>query len=374
MPPLVRRAGTWPAVARDSADRAAGIARELRAASAAYRSPLYRVVGRAAHLWRRGWYLGDAAYMGLLDPVHGPALERVAACPSDLTRLQERLNPPAAVPTAEDKRLFAEICAREGLPAPALAAVLERHAGRAETVRAWAAILHRDAPEEAVVKPAEGHRGIGVRVLRRRPDGVEDHNARPMSWTTLAAALAAERWQAFIVQPRLRPHGALRALSGRDVLQTMRVVTLRDDAGGVRILLTLLRIAVGAEAVDSFRSGATRNALAVVSPDGVTTATYRVAESGFGMEPMPVHPVTGEATVGFAVPEWDAVRALVDRAAGVFAPLRAVGWDVAVTDDGPVLVEANAWWAVASTPAGDTLPVLAALRDAVRPLAAAQGS
>lgn len=365
MRPLGHRIDVWSAAARDAPARAIGIAREIRAAAAAHRAPPHRVAARALHLWRRGWHLGDASYMGLLDPLHGPALERVAVCPGDLTRLQEALNPPEAVPSAEDKRLYARICAREGLPAPALAAVLERRSGRAETVRSWAAILQRDAPDEAVVKPAEGHRGIGVRVLRRGRDGATDHAGRQFSWTTLAAALAAERWEAFIVQPRLHPHADLRALSGRDVLQTMRVVTLRDEAGGVRIVFTLLRIAVGEAAVDSFRAGATRNAFAIVSPAGLTTGTYRVAESGFGLEPLPVHPVTGAATVGFAVPQWDEVRALVTRAAGAFAPLRAVGWDVAVTDAGPVLVEANAWWAVASTPAGDTLPVLAALRDAL---------
>ena len=343
------------------------IARGLRAAAAAHDAPTRRVAMRAAHLWRRGWLLGDAAAIGLLDPLHGAALERVAVRPGDLTRLQEMLNPPEAVASAEDKRLSAAICARTGLPTPAQAAVLERRGSRAATVRAWAVALERDAPPDAVVKPAEGHRGIGVRVLRRGPHGVTDHAGAALSWTALAQELAAERWEAFVVQERLHPHAALRALSGRDVLQTTRVVTLRDDAGSVRILLTLLRIAVGDEPIDSFRSGSTRNALAVVSADGVTTATYRVAESGFGLEDTPIHPGTGAATVGFAVPDWDEVRALVTRAAAAFAPLRAVGWDVAPTDAGPVLVEANAWWAVASTPRGASLPVLAALRDAVRP-------
>ncbi len=343
------------------------IARVLRGAAAAHHAPLRRVVPRAAALRRRGWYLGDAAALGLLDPLHGPALERVAVPPGELTRLQEILNPPQAVASAEDKRLSAQICARAGLPVPAQAAVLERGAGRAATVRAWAAELERAAPAEAVVKPAEGHRGLGVRVLRRRPGGVTDHTGAALSWTALARELAGEPWEAFVVQERLHPHALLRELSGRDVLQTVRVVTLRDESGSVHILLTLLRVAIGAEAVDSFRSGATRNALAVVSADGVTTATYRVARSGFGLEATPVHPGTGRPTVGVAVPDWDGVRDLVTRAAAAFAPLRAVGWDVAPTDAGPVLIEANAWWAVASTPEGASLPVRAALRDAVRP-------
>ncbi len=367
MPPPARRTTLWLDSALGAARRATRIAAELRAAARAHRAPLHRVAFRAARLQRRGWRLGDMAALGLLDPREGPAVERWAVRPGDLTHLQEVLNPPEAVPNAEDKRLFAAVCARAGLVTPPVLANLERTGGRAETTAAWADALARRMPAEAVVKPAEGHRGIGVRVLRRTADGVVDHGGGALSWRALAASLAEEEeWGAFIVQPRLHPHAALRAQSGRDVLQTMRVVTLRDDAGAVRILLTLLRIAVGDEAVDSFRSGLTRNALAVVSPEGVTTETYRLAGSGFGLEAMPVHPVTGAPTVGVSVPEWDRTRELVERSAAAFAPLRTVGWDVAPTDDGPVLVEANAWWAVASYPSGATLPVLAALREAAR--------
>jgi Sugar-transfer associated ATP-grasp len=340
------------------------VARRLRAGAAAHDAPLHRVGLRAVHLRRHRWLLGDAAALGLLDPLRGPGLERAAVRPGELTRLQEILNPAEAVASAEDKRRSAEIFARAGLPTPAQATVLERRADRAMTVRAWADALERTAPQEAVVKPVEGHRGLGVRVLHRGPAGLTDHAGAALSWTDLARELASERWRAFIVQERLHPHAALRELSGRDVLQTLRVVTLRDEAGAVRVLFALLRIAVGSEPVDSFRSGATRNAVAILSGEGVTGATYRVARSGFGLEPTPVHPATGRPTIGFQVPDWDEVRTLVTRAADAFAPLRTVGWDVAPTDAGPVLVEANAWWALLSTPEGATLPVRAALRDA----------
>ena len=102
-----------------------------------------------------------------------------------------------------------------------------------------------------------------------------------------------------------------------------------------------------------------------MSPEGVTTAAYRLVESGFGITPMPVHPVTGAPTVGVQLPEWDAVLELVGRAAEAFAPLRAVGWDVAITDAGVALLEANAWWAILSYPDGSSLRVLADLRQAV---------
>jgi len=351
--------------ARQATGRSLRIAGELRAAAHAHHAPLHRVALRAVRMQRRGWWLADLGPLGLLDPRTGPDVERWAACPGDLTRLQEQLNPADAISTAEDKGLFAEICERHGIPTPPVLATLARGANHHETVRAWAGALADAAPEEFVVKPVDGHRGIGVRVLRRTPRGAVDHVGEASSWMELAQSLTSERWPAFIVQPRYHPHPDLLALSGRDVLQTARVVTLRERDGELRVLMTILRIAVGALPIDSFRSGSTRNALATVSPEGVTTATYQLVESGFGITPMPVHPVTGAPTVGVQLPEWDAVLALVTRAAEAFAPLRAVGWDVAITDQGVVLLEANAWWAISSYPDGSSLRVLADLRHAV---------
>ena len=58
-------------------------------------------------------------------------------------------------------------------------------------------------------------------------------------------------------------------------------------------------------------------------------------------------------------------RELAVRAARAVAPLRTVGWDVAPTADGPMVLEGNAWWAPLQDPAGGSVPVRDALRQAV---------
>ena len=53
------------------------------------------------------------------------------------------------------------------------------------------------------------------------------------------------------------------------------------------------------------------------------------------------HPDTGELIVGTRVPYWDEVVSLCLRAHNEFPPLAVIGWDVAVTRDGPMFVEGN---------------------------------
>ncbi len=54
-----------------------------------------------------------------------------------------------------------------------------------------------------------------------------------------------------------------------------------------------------------------------------------------------VHPMTGVAIKGFQVPLWDEVISLVERAGQVVPQVGIVGWDVCVTDNGPLLIEGN---------------------------------
>jgi hypothetical protein len=345
--------------------------RVLRAAARAHEAPLPRTIAHAAGLRRRGWRLGELAMLGLLDPGTDPDDAPWALRGAELEALQEALNPPEAIPLAEDKVRFAEVCREHGLPAPPLVAVLERGADREATAREWAGRLERIAPQELVVKPAAGHRGLSVRLLRRVPEGVRDHRGRTLGWEALARELAAERWPVVLVQERVHTHPALRRLTDEDVLHTLRVVTLVDEKGPPRIIMSVMRIAVGREPVDSFRSGSTANLVARVRDDGTLAAPAALAPSGFGLVTTDDHPASGERITGLAVPHWDEACALARRAAEVLAPLRTVGWDIAPTPDGPALIEANGWWAqlpdpnFPSGPGAGPHPALAALRGAV---------
>src|SRR5262249_8226266 len=53
------------------------------------------------------------------------------------------------------------------------------------------------------------------------------------------------------------------------------------------------------------------------------------------------HPVTGAQITGRKLPLWDEVLDLARRAHEAFGDQVAIGWDIAILDDGPSLVEGN---------------------------------
>jgi hypothetical protein len=54
------------------------------------------------------------------------------------------------------------------------------------------------------------------------------------------------------------------------------------------------------------------------------------------------HPDSGGQITGRQVPRWEEVCRLAERAHWAFDDRVMIGWDIAVTPDGPVLVEGNA--------------------------------
>jgi hypothetical protein len=57
-----------------------------------------------------------------------------------------------------------------------------------------------------------------------------------------------------------------------------------------------------------------------------------------------VIPGTATPFVGFQLPDWPEMKALALRAAEAFPWARSIGWDIAPSDHGPVLIEGNEEW------------------------------
>ncbi len=139
----------------------------------------------------------------------------------------------------------------------------------------------------------------------------------------------------FLVQAFIENHPAIRTFS--NYVATVRTVNLvKSDE--VSTPYTLLKIPSATSIADNYwRPG---NLLADVDPD--TGVIRRVVRGkGLDLEELSNHPETGKPLVGFALPHWSELRKINEACARLFAPLRYLSLDIALTPDGPLIVEVN---------------------------------
>ena len=66
-----------------------------------------------------------------------------------------------------------------------------------------------------------------------------------------------------------------------------------------------------------------------------------VTGSGADLHVNSAHPDTGRPILGTPIPDWNRLKEIVLAAAPIFAGIHTQSWDVALTENGPVLLEVN---------------------------------
>jgi hypothetical protein len=113
----------------------------------------------------------------------------------------------------------------------------------------------------------------------------------------------------------------------------------------LHILYAGFKAIVGSNIIDNHAGGLTGNLLVRVCLDtGDLQQAVRMTLDGSGMQTVSRHPETGLPFEGFKLPLWHEAIEMLSRAALKFLPMRTIGWDVALTPDGPVIVEGNILW------------------------------
>jgi len=312
-----------------------------------------------AALTRRAWRLRreagfgprEALSEGLLDARLPDAALSGRISKRRLKAAQRRVNPRSLACLTEDKAVFYPYCAALGLKVPRLFAVFATPAGFTAAgeslcgLAAWTRVFD-SLPGEFVVKPADGVFGRGVNLFRRSGNGYVDaegtlHSAADLhGWMSSAGASSRQ-----VIQERISSHPDLDRLSGTCALQTLRLVTYVEPSGCVGVYEAVFKIIVGGGLVDNFRHGQIGNMFARVRlEDGTLCPAVGTAADGLGTVSHVSHPHTGLALSGFRLPGFAEALDLVQRAAVLFQPLSTIGWDVALTAKGPVLMEGNVWW------------------------------
>jgi hypothetical protein len=265
-------------------------------------------------------------------------------------RLQRALTSDKWYVAAADKFIFGTLCEGFGLPYPQTQALFvspnSRHAGRfpvlanLDEVRAFLTSTQTHLP--IWIKPVRswlGFGGVGIKTFDPRTDIVTLVNEDQVSLCELFKPSLSNDWPGgYLFQKLLRPHEEIVRRCGNRLCTVRMWVLLEKE--GPRLLHAILKVVVGKNMIDNLMCG-TGNSYGSIDVDAGVVVRQTVLKSGYYGDAIYLHPDTGEQIVDFQIPDWEKVKRLCFHAALCFGGFRFQGWDIALTDQGPVLVELN---------------------------------
>jgi len=251
-----------------------------------------------------------------------------------LLRILRRSVPVARRSPTQNKVAFLQRCRKAGIRTVPTLAIMKDG-----TLRLQGTTRNRILAQDLFVKPVRGRGGEGAGLWQHTAEGYRLQGGAPVPAPELLRQLAVlSKAKTLLVQPRARNHAAIADLSN-GALCTARIITLRTESGGHEAVCALFRMAVGDNRqVDNFHAGG------IAAPIDVATGRLGAA-TDWGLRPRhgwrTHHPDTGGLIEGRMLPLWAETRALAERAHAAFADRHIIGWDVAILEDGPAIVEAN---------------------------------
>jgi hypothetical protein len=121
-------------------------------------------------------------------------------------------------------------------------------------------------------------------------------------------------------------------------LNSIRIDTFKKPGGTPEVLSAFMRMAIGDKSVDNITKGGLY--VGINLEDG-TLKRHAIRDFVIDSSAYTVHPKTGVQFQGFQIPFFEEVKHMAVEAAN-WLPKALVGWDIAVSEAGPVLIEGNA--------------------------------
>lgn len=180
-------------------------------------------------------------------------------------------------------------------------------------------------------KPSNGRGGYGIKVFHLDSEGHYLSKDGLMLNEEIIKQLSASG--SFIIQAGLVQHSSLDRLYPHSV-NTFRVAT-ENMGGNPRILCGVVRIGCHGREVDNICQG---GLILKINTDTGKTNDFAVTEDGLKYLK---HPDTGFIFSQLEIPEWEKIKSFTLECASRLPQFKFLGWDIALTESGPIVIEAN---------------------------------
>jgi hypothetical protein len=179
-----------------------------------------------------------------------------------------------------------------------------------------------------VIKPTNQRWGIGIHFVN-----VEDE-VSISECCKLDEIIRTNRENNLLVEEEVLNHPKLMHLSPYS-LNTLRIVTVKSNES-IRIIFSCIRFSSNKGRIDNWSSGGYAANVDIVT--GISqSAVKKVSDSNAEIN---------EISNGFTVPYFSESKKMVIEAHALFKNMKSIGWDVAITKNGPIIVEGNDDWDV----------------------------
>ena len=195
--------------------------------------------------------------------------------------------------------------------------------------RDWCGIRYNNADENfnsfyekhklGVIKPPCGHGGAGVEIINIREK--------------FSNGLQLKKYcnsHGFLIEEIIPQHENISKIFPNSI-NTIRMISLNG-----RCIGAAMRMGVGEANVDNAHAGGIYAEVDVKEGVIVSEALSDKTSSKFIR-----HPTTGTIIPGSLIPYWDECKDLVKNASKLLPDVCLLGWDIAITPNGPTIVEVN---------------------------------
>ncbi len=255
-----------------------------------------------------------------------------------------------------DKHIFKILCGYHHLPVPRHYGVLVNGVFKGQQADLQQ-LMKENNLKSIVLKPETGSWGAGIHLV-----SIKDLS-NPDSLT---------KWEKgeYIVEERIKQHPKLDEINPHSI-NSIRIITFLCIDGSVEILGAMLRtssttfpidnftlggIVIGVdikngrlkkEGFVSFLSQQTIKEFESVSDFELITKTIENMRNNGSLGHGKIflrHPVSQTEFLNFQIPCWSDLKKMVIKGQKEFHHLKSIGWDIAVTPKGPMIIEANQNW------------------------------
>jgi hypothetical protein len=254
-----------------------------------------------------------------------------------------------------DKHIFKIICEYHHLPVPRHYGVLKN--GVLNGQQADLRQLEKENNLKCIVlKPKAGAYGVGIHFISIN----ELNNSGSSKWAK----------DEYIVEECIKQHPILDKINPHSI-NSIRIITFLCTNGAVEFIGAMLRTSSSTFPIDNFTLGGivigidinsgrlkkegfvsflsqqTIKEFESLSDFKLISKTIENMRNKDLLNPGKIffkHPISQTEFLNFQIPYWNDLKKIAIKAQKEFHHMKSIGWDIAVTPEGPVIIEANQHW------------------------------